>query len=197
MPRARHANYSDILARLVPKVHRAGAGQWEITGTGERHVRSILELVNEGPAATPQGDVDALVALASRLEDEAVRAYVDEAIKCLGIGARRAAVVFLWSGAVYMLRERIWGFGSKAIDVALKSHFPKARTFAKKGDFAYVKDVDLLQVAQDLEILDKSQKTMLEQALDLRNTCGHPVKYQPQEKKVSGFIEDLLQIVFQ
>jgi len=196
MPRARNANYSDVLARLIPKVHRAGAGRWEITETGEKHVRSQLGLVNEGPSPAPEEDVDALLALASELKDEVVRTYVDEAIKCLSVGARRAAVVFLWSGAVHTLREQIWSFGSKSIDAALKGHFPKARTFAKKGDFAYMKDVDLLQIAHDFEVIDKSQKAMLEQALDLRNSCGHPVKYQPQEKKVSGFIEDVLQIVF-
>jgi hypothetical protein len=66
----------------------------------------------------------------------------------------------------------------------------------QKADFANVSDADLLQIAQDFEVVDKNEKTMLGQALDLRNSCGHPVKYRPGEKKVSSFIEDVLQIVF-
>jgi hypothetical protein len=196
IPRARTANYSDVLTRLVPKVHRVQTGRWEITETGEKHVRSILNLEDGKPTATSDDDAQALLGVSAELKDEAVRAYVDEGIKCLSVGSRRAAVVFIWSGAVHTLREEIWRFGSQSIDAALKAHHPKARTFGKKGDFSYVKDADLLQVAQDFEIIDKSQKTMLEQALDLRNSCGHPVKYQPPEKKVSAFIEDILQIVF-
>jgi hypothetical protein len=196
VPRARSANYSDVLARLVPNVHKVQTGRWEITETGENRVRSLLGIEDLGSAPAVDNDVQALLDVSANLKDEAVRAYVDEGIKCLSVDARRAAVVFIWAGAVHTLREEAWGFGSKAIDAALKSHHPKARTFAKKGDFAYVKDIDLLQVAQDFEIIDKSQKTMLEQGLDLRNSCGHPVKYQPQEKKVSGFVEDVLQIVF-
>ena len=48
----------------------------------------------------------------------------------------------------------------------------------------------------DLSIFDKSEKRQLGQALDLRNDCGHPVKYKPGEKKVSSFIEDVTSIVF-
>jgi hypothetical protein len=36
----------------------------------------------------------------------------------------------------------------------------------------------------------------LEEALNLRNRCGHPTKYRPGEKKVSSFIEDVAGIVF-
>ena len=59
-----------------------------------------------------------------------------------------------------------------------------------------VKDGDLIQVAQDLSVYDKSEKKRLGEALDLRNDCGHPVRYKPGEKRVSSFIEDLTSIVF-
>jgi hypothetical protein len=36
----------------------------------------------------------------------------------------------------------------------------------------------------------------MQQALDLRNQCGHPSNYRPGHKKVSAFIEDLIGIVF-
>jgi hypothetical protein len=53
-----------------------------------------------------------------------------------------------------------------------------------------------LLAAKDLGQLDKNQKDTLEEALDLRNRCGHPGKYKPGVKKVSSYIEDIVSIVF-
>jgi len=198
VPRAKTANYSAVLARLVPRVHRVGSGRWEITETGEKYVRTVLGLTLDREADLAPQDVGVLAKLAAALSDDAERDYVEEAIKCLEVGARRASVVFLWAGAVHNLREKVWSQNQPpSIEAALKSHNPKARPFKKKGDFANVSDSDLLQIGQDFEIIDKNDKTMLSQALDLRNSCGHPVKYKPGEKKVSSFIEDVLQIVFE
>lgn len=196
IPRARSANYSSVLARLVPMVHRTNLGEWEITDTGENHVRAMLGLVSNAAPAT-QEDVEALAHLAASMKDEAVRGYVDEAIECLRVGARRASVVFLWSGAIHTIREELWGRRTPAeLDTTFKSHNPKAHSFKKKSDFSHFSDAELLQVAQDLEMLDRNEKKMMGHALDLRNSCGHPVKYKPGEKKVSSFIEDVLQIIF-
>jgi hypothetical protein len=55
--------------------------------------------------------------------------------------------------------------------------------------------VDLLAF-EELGLVDKGQRPTLEEALGLRNRSGHPTKYRPGVKKVSGFIEDLVGIVF-
>ncbi len=143
-------------------------------------------------------DVRDLEALAAKVKDETVRDYLGESIKCLKVDARRAAVVFLWAGAVHTIREMIWNTAAnaKAIDAALKNHNPGARNFTKKGDFDYVNDAALLEITMDLTVFDRSEKKQLKQALDLRNDCGHPVKYRPGEKKVSSFTEDVISIVF-
>jgi hypothetical protein len=54
----------------------------------------------------------------------------------------------------------------------------------------------MLLAAKELGILDKPQKDTLEEALNLRNRCGHPGKYRPGIKKASSFIEDTISIVF-
>lgn len=192
--------YAATLNQAVPFVH-APAGKvegerlaWALTGTGSKHVRDMLGLPEA--EVEVEHDVGTLQKLAATLDDEGVRTYVDEGIVCLRSGALRAATVFLWTGAVMTLRENAWATGAPAIDAASKSHNPKARDFKKREDFAYVKDVDLLQIAQDLGVLDKSEKTLLGQALDLRNQCGHPVKYNPGVKKVAAFVEDVVGIVW-
>jgi hypothetical protein len=82
------------------------------------------------------------------------------------------------------------------VNAALQRHDPKARRVSKLDDFAYVKDVLLVDALFDLGIIDTTEKKILGQALDLRNSCGHPTRYRPKEKKVSSFIEDLVGIVF-
>lgn len=192
IPRARKANLSNVLSRLIPLVERQGNGQWRITETGEDHVREKLDLTDPTPRL--KDDVVLLSQIAHSVSDETVREYVEESIACLQIGARRAAVVFLWSGVVHEVRERVWSEGKGAIEAHLQKKNPKAR-FRRKDDFSYVKDGTLIELTGDLGIFDKSERKRLAEALDLRNDCGHPVKYRPGEKKVSSFIEDLLQVV--
>lgn len=193
VPRARKANISDVLAKLVPWVDRVRQGRWEITTSGEERVRAWLSLGDDEPA---KEDVSSLEHLSEGLENDAARDYVDEAILCLRAGARRAAVVFLWAGGVHEIREQIWRVGTKKdIETALQVGKPKAR-FRKKDDFSLVKDSALIDLAGHLSVFDQSERKRLTEALNLRNDCGHPVKYKPGEKKVSSFIEDVLQVVF-
>jgi len=193
IPRSRKANVSDVLAKLIPFVERGVSSHWKITESGEAHVRAQLALTAESPQV--EEDVSSLTQLSQSVSDDTVRDYVDESIKCLQVGARRAAVVFLWTGTVHEIRERIWAKGKRQIETALQKRNPKAR-FRRKDDFSFVKDSTLIDLTADLSIFDKSQRKRLTEGLDLRNDCGHPVKYRPGEKKVSSFIEDMLQVVF-
>jgi hypothetical protein len=84
----------------------------------------------------------------------------------------------------------------KRIAPLVKKHKASAPDFKKRDDFAYVNDAALLLVAQELAVIDKTQKQRLGEALDLRNGCGHPSKYSIGPKKVSGFIEDVVGIVW-
>jgi hypothetical protein len=202
--RAKHSagkkiQHAAVLNQAVPFVYSPGGDSggrllWALTDTGEKRVRELLDL----PAAEPEveHDVSTLTKLAEGISDSNTRNYVEEAITCLRVGALRAATVFLWTGAVVELREKVWTAGAKAIDGAIKTHNPKASTFTKKTDFSDVKDSLLLQVAQDLAVIDKSQKKRLGEALDLRNDCGHPSAYSPGPKKVSALVEDLVGIVW-
>jgi hypothetical protein len=162
--------------------------------TGEAHVRKVLHL----PEAQPELEhsVSSLEVLAAKVTNPGVRHYVDESIKCLRFDALRAAVVFLWAGAVYVLRETCVARGLSQVNAAVLVHDPKARNIKKADDFAYIKDNVLLLAAEGLGILDKSERTTLADALDLRNKCGHPTRYNPGVLKACGFVEDLLGIVF-
>ena len=130
------------------------------------------------------------------IDSQEVRAYIEEAIKCLQVDALRASVVFLWTGAIKVVQQGVLSIGISQLNSALLKYDQKSRHVSKVDDFAYVKDKTTLLAAQELGRLDKGQRETLEEALNLRNRCGHPTKYRPGIKKVSSFIEDVTGIVF-
>ncbi len=198
VPKTASINVADVLTKSGHYVETAGRQEgprlWHLTDSGEQYVRKLLGLPETEPEI--EHDVSSLRMLLTKLPDEDVRSYIAEAITCLQAGALRASVVFLWSGAIRTIQQEALGHGVAPLNAALVKHDPKARTVAKVDDFAYIKDSITLLAAQDLGVVDKTQRTILGHGLDLRNSCGHPSKYTLGVKKVSSFVEDVVGIVF-
>ncbi len=198
VPKASKINVADVLNKSGAFVDSPGADGsrrlWQLTTSGETHIRGKLNL----PASEPEieHDVATLQVLAAKVSDSVVRDYILEAIKCLSVGAIRAAIVFLWTGAIRTLQEESLTRYASTLNGAIVKHDPKARAVNKLEDFAYIRDATALLAFQELGILDKGEKTTLGEGLDLRNRCGHPTKYIPGIKKASSFIEDVVGIVF-
>jgi hypothetical protein len=198
VPKASKINVADVLSKSGALVDIPGASGnrrlWQLTSSGETHVRARLNL----PAPSPdiEHDVATLQTLAAKVTDGVVRDYILEAIKCLSVGAIRAAIVFLWTGAIRTLQEESFTKHSAGLNAAIAKHDQNARVVKKLEDFAYVRDATALLAFQELGILDKGEKTTMGEALDLRNRCGHPTHYKPGVKKASSFIEDVVGIVF-
>jgi len=192
--RTTHTNIAHVLAgsgELVDtKGSEGGRLLWGLTDTGEKYIRELVGL----PAADPEieSDVGSLTDLSAKLPDATVRGFVDEAIKCLQVGALRAAVVFLWSGAIYTLHEKALSANNKQLNDAIRKHYPKAPKVSKIEDFAYIKDRTFLDATVDSGLFDKGVRDTLADCLDLRNRFGHPSKAKLGPKKVSSFIEDIL-----
>jgi len=197
-PKASKINVADVLNKSGALVDRPGVSGsrrlWQLTTTGEAEIRATLNL----PAANPEieHDVATLEALAAKISDAVVREYILEGIKCLSVGALRAAIVFVWTGAIRTLQEEAFTKHQANLSAAISKHDPKARAVNKLEDFAYVRDATASLAFQELGILDKGEKTTLGEALDLRNRCGHPRQYKPGVKKASSFIEDVVGVVF-
>jgi hypothetical protein len=195
---AKKMNIAQALANMGHYVNSPGnegaRRLWEITDTGSAQVRRMMGL----PEAEPEieHDVAALTNLAANVKDDNVREYLDEALKCLQVGALRAAIVFVWTAAIRTLHEDALTKGVNVVNVAIQKQDPKARDIRRVDDFAYVKDRKFLDASPEIGILDKGEKDTLVEALDLRNRCGHPTKYRPRESKAKGFFEDVIGIVF-
>lgn len=198
IPKLSKLNLADTLSRSAPFVDVAGKSGnrflWAITSSGEKHIRSLLGL----PEADIEieHDVSSLAKVVASIADSEVASYVNESIKCLSADALRASVVFLWAGAVREIHKRIMQCAKTDINTAVQKYDNKARQIKQVDDLSYLKESTLLLVAQELGLLDKNERSVLEDALDLRNKCGHPGKYSPGPKKVSGFIEDVVGILF-
>ena len=195
---AKKMNIASVLAGSGELVDTKGSEGnrllWALTDSGENYIRGLLRL----PAAEPEieHDVGSLTAVSSKLSDETVRDFVDEAIRCLQVGALRACVVFLWSGAIRVLHEKALDTDHGTLNAAVQKQYPKAKTLSKIEDFAYIRDRTFLDASDDFGLLDKGERDALIECLNLRNRCGHPTKARPGIKKVSGFIEDVIGIVF-
>lgn len=191
-------NVAGVLSRSGALVDTSGVQGnkrlWELTDTGRSHVRELLDLP-EADVEVEQ-DVGTLEALTAKITDADVKGYLEEAIRCLQVGARRACIVFLWAGAIRTLQQRMMGSGKTALTTAIQRHDPKARAVSRVDDFAHVKDSLSLLAAKDLGVIDKGQKDTLTEALNLRNRCGHPGKYRPGTKKVAAFVEDVTTILW-
>lgn len=198
VPKINKVNIADVLSKSAPFVDSAGrqgtAFLWQITNSGEKHIRSLLKLPEVDIATVHE--IGSLEQLISSLSDPDVANYLKEAVLCLRVDALRASIVFLWAGAVRTIQKKMIDVGPVVVDTAIKKYDQKARTIKGIDDFAYVKESTLLLAAQEVGIYDKNERSTLEEALNLRNKCGHPGKYKPGPKKAASFIEDVSTIVF-
>ena len=191
-------NVADVISKSGHLLDTAGLEEnkrlWHLTDSGSTYVRELLGLPKSDVEV--EHDIGTLQTKVLQIQNPDVRDYLEEGLKCLQVGALRACVVFVWTAAIRIIQEKLISSGQTSVNSALKKHDPKARDIRRLDDFAYIKDLITLLAAKELGIIDKNQKDTLEEALGLRNRCGHPSKYIPGVKKVSAYIEDLASIVF-
>lgn len=142
-----------------------------------------------------RAEIAELSALAQKIKSEETRDFLLEAVSCLGATALRAAIVFVWSGAIWTVQE--WLIKKPLADVNREiARHQKTREVKTIDDFAFVNDNTTLLVARDLGLWDKGQHTIVEHALDLRNQCGHPSRYKISPSRCKSVIEELVTLVF-
>jgi hypothetical protein len=201
IPKAKTFNVADVLGKAgdLVSTHQQNASKanlWHLTESGDRQVREKLGIVADRPEIEIKNDISVMNALVASVSNDLVRSYLEESVLAYGVGALRASVVFLWSGAIRHLQGRALAMGVPALNAALQKHDPHARHVGKIEDYSGVKDVIQLLGFREVGLMDKGQWATLQEGLDLRNRCGHPTKYKPGVKKVSAFIEDVVGIAF-
>lgn len=195
---AKKVNAPDVLAKAGANVDVAGntpggAKLWKLTPTGSKAVRLAHGLPEDEPEL--EHGVGELEKVAAKITNADAKKFIEEAIHCLSVNALRAAIVFVWVGAIADIKDRIWKHGAADVTKAFQKYNVKAQLRAH-DDLLKFQEVDILKVAQDLGVIDKAQHKILGQALDLRNQCGHPNKYWPSVSKAKAHIEDIAGILW-
>lgn len=195
---AKGVNVPNVLSRAGANVDvignaPGGAKLWSLTETGRKSIRRLHGLP-EGEPELEHG-VGELEKVAAKIKNADAKKFVDEAIRCLSVNALRAAIVFVWVGAIADVKARVWSSGPQAVTAAFQKYNPKAQ-LNNEGDLLKFQEVDILKVAQDLGVIDKAQHKILGHALDLRNQCGHPNTYWPSVSKAKAHIEDIAGILW-
>ena len=154
-------------------------------------------------ARTPSNaEVDALFSevlpylqmIISKLTEENQRKFMSEAVSCLAVNARRAAIIMIWSGTLdhlydYVLKHKLSDFNAT---LQRRADRHAKLTVANKDDFSDIKDSVFIEVCRSAGIVSGDIRKILDQKLETRNTYAHPSSVEIGKTKVVDFIEDLV-----
>jgi hypothetical protein len=133
-------------------------------------------------------------------------AYLDEAQRCLSVGAIRACIVLGWCATVSRMHEKIGAMGFEAFnkaseDMAAKQ-FGRFKPFNKKFKVEStselrrtVFDTDLLWVLEYLGLIDSNQHERLRHCFELRNNSAHPGQAPITGETLYSFYSDITKII--
>lgn len=170
-----------------------GAGRYALTQHGLDIVRGQL------PGDTAQ---EIQETISERLRTDVLsiadvdeREYIEEALKCLGVGAYRGAILMGWAACMHNLYGKIEQAGLGRFHQACCQFMKKPHPLKTRRDLEYYKDSEVLQAAERIVLFDRNVRAALETQLDLRNRCGHPGEVKPQIHMVNAFFEEIIQYV--
>jgi hypothetical protein len=134
--------------------------------------------------------------LLSKLVDPHERSFLQEAIDCYEIGARRGAIVLVWILTVHHLYQYILKHELTAFNVALaadKDRRIKITVVNKIDDFSEIPEGKFIELARAAKIISNDVRKILETKLGIRNSSAHPSAIAISEVKATDFIIDLVE----
>jgi hypothetical protein len=151
------------------------------------------QIQSRQPAAQLIGDLHGLIATIGRAE---IASFLDEAVRCLEVGAFRATAIMVWAGAIAVLQDAADQHGLKRIEKAARLVNPKAHDLRHRNDLQYFTDDLLLNTLEKAGLLNKTELGLLLQQLKRRNAYAHPSGVEPSVEEVRAMIAELVRIVF-
>lgn len=130
----------------------------------------------------------------SRVTEDNQREFMAEAISCLAVNARRAAIIMVWSGTLDHLQDYVHKHKLVEFNTALDKRSDKVSklTVKTKDDFSDIKESIFIEVCRSARAISGDVRKILDQKLDTRNTYAHPSSVEIGRTKVVDFIEDLV-----
>lgn len=133
--------------------------------------------------------------------------YLLEALDCVRVGARRAAVIMGWCAAINRIHTKIEQLGIDEFNSKSKEMKGKTtgryRRFNKSFDVsslyelrATVFDTDLLWVLEYWQLIDSNQHHRLSTCFVMRSNSAHPGEAKISDENLVSFFSDLRVIIF-
>jgi len=123
------------------------------------------------------------------------RDYIHEALRCLGAGAYRGAILMGWAATMNNLYRKIEQVGFQQFYQACQQLMKSPRRVRRRNDLEYYRDSDVLKAGERIGLFDRNVRAALEKQLDVRNRCAHPGEVKPQIHVVNAFFEEIIQYV--
>lgn len=172
-----------------------------IKKNGGYHLERNLEVelqktLHTGPARQETSHL--LRGLLTKLEDSQEKSFLQEAIDCYEIGARRGAIIMVWILTLYHLYQYILKHNLSEFNIALASKNDKRiriTTVNKIDDFSEIPEGKFIELIRTANIISNDIRKILDTKLGIRNSSAHPSAIMVSEVKATDFIIDLVENV--
>lgn len=163
----------------------------------QRHMREALSKKLGAEKIIAQTSAT-LRRLEHRLPAGADKEFLRETIDCFEAGAGRATIVMAWILATDHLFSYIMAHKLEDFNIALAANTDKSvkvKVIGKRDDFTEMKESKFIEICRQSRIISNDVRKVLEQKLDIRNSCAHPSGVVVNTTKVIDFVEDLIENV--
>lgn len=166
-----------------------GPGAYALSIFGQKELQDYLGLTQ-----VAQDGQSALATLVGKIAGEAEQRFLAEAVACVDVKARRAAVVMVWAMTVdhlerYVLNHKLGEFNA----AWARRTDCRGRTVTNQDDFLEIRDEStFIEILRSGSIITNDVKKILDEKLGFRNTCAHPNDIVVPDSKVLSAIEDLV-----
>jgi hypothetical protein len=166
-----------------------GPGAYALSVFGQKEIQDYVGVTQAAP-----GGQSALAALVGKIAGDAEQRFLAEAVACVDVKARRAAVVMVWAMTVdhlerYVLNHKLPEFNN----AWAKRTDCKGRSIAGQDGFLEIRDEStFIEILRSGSIITNDVKKILDEKLGFRNTCAHPNDIVIPDSKVLSTIEDLV-----
>lgn len=144
------------------------------------------------------GFVNSLIADLEQVQKGKYHEYMEEAIQCIQADAYRGAVVLGWQAAMYGLYQEMKKH-DEPFHVVYQKKFGAVPGFEVNSfwDFQKLQDQNILILAEDIGLIDKSIKDMLNREKDTRNKAAHPGIYDVGPNGTKAHLEIVMQLLIE
>lgn len=173
----------------TPKFVRKSKGV-RLERTSELDLQKTLRA---GPARIETSHL--LRSLLSKVTSPQEKAFLQEAIDCYEIGARRAAVVMSWLLVVNHLFEYVLAHHLAAFNAVLAANTDKRikiKAVHKVDDFSEIPEGKFIEFLRSAKVVSNDVRKILDTKLGIRNSTAHPSAVTLSEVKATDFIIDLV-----